>query len=171
MLKKLNKKAENDLITIGVALFTIAILGLIVLYVNSQTTAVMQTFVEEGSLASNALSRAEATFVNGLDKLFLGIFIILLIGMVILSLFISASILFLPVYLIIAAIAVWIAAILSNAYIQVQATEVFASVLDNFTMQNFIMENLPYFTAGFAFILLIVTYGKAAFMGGQQQFR
>lgn len=170
MLRPLNKKGENDLIMISITLFVVAFLGLIVLFVNSQTTQVMKGFVDEGSVAHNALTKAEATFVNGLDKLFLGIFVILLIGLVILSLYISASPLFIPVYLIIASVAVWVAAILSNAYIEVQSTGVFNDVLDNFTMQNFIMENLPYFAAGFAFVLLIVTYGKDL-LAGREEFR
>lgn len=167
----LNKKGENDLIVVVVSLFTIAILGLIVLLVNSNTVPVMQSLTSGNeSLAYEAIGKAGTTFQDGLDNLFVGIFVILIIGMIILSLYISASPIFLFIFILIASIATWIAAIIANAYMMVEATGVFNTVLDYLPKQNFIMENLPFFTAGLAFLLLIVTYSKDLF-GGQVNYQ
>ncbi len=130
----------------------------------------LQKAAGNDTLAYSALEKAGNTFTSGLDNLFVGLFVILIIGMIILSLYISASVIFFVVYLIIAAVATYVAAIMANAYMKVEATGIFNSVLDHLDKQNFIMENLPYFTAGLAFILLIVTYSKDLF-GGQQNYQ
>lgn len=170
MLSSLKKKGENDLIEIVIGLFILASLGLITLLVITNVVPVLQTFTTSGSLADQAIVKAGSTFTGGLDNLFVGLFIILVIGMVILSLYISASPIFIPVYLIISSIAVWLAAIMANAYMEMEATGLFNGVLSYLPKQNYIMENLPYFTAGLAFILLIVTYSKDLF-GGQQAYQ
>jgi hypothetical protein len=165
-----NKKGENDLIEIIIGLFVVAFLGFMVVLVILNVTPAFRDFTTTGSLADNAIVKAGGTFTSGLDNLFVGIFVILVLGMIILSLYISANPIFIPIYLIIASISVWFAAIISNAYMEIEASGVFNSVLDYFPKQNFIMENLPYFTAGLAFILLIVTYSKDLF-GGFQNYK
>ena len=59
MLHKLiSKRGENDLFAIIIGLFTVAMLGLIVLLVNSNTIPVMQKVAGNGTLAYQALEKA-----------------------------------------------------------------------------------------------------------------
>lgn len=155
------KRGQFDLIEIIVTVFTVAFLGILVLYLNSRITDVYKGFVNDSnSTAYKAIDKANTTFQNGLDKLFLGIFVLLLIGMVILAFYIQASPLYLIIFLILAVVSTWVAAIISNVYMTIEATGIFAVVLTYLPMQSFIMENLPIFVAAFAMILLIVTYSK-----------
>lgn len=156
----MNKKAQFDLIEIIIALIGIAMIIMIVLLVNNKVTDVYQKQVSNNSIAYRAITKANTTFQGGLDKLFLGIFIILLLGMIILAFYIQSSVLFLVIFLIISVISTWFAAIISNIYMTVEATGMFATVLGYLPMQSFIMEHLPIFIAGFAMVLLIVTYSK-----------
>lgn len=171
MLFPNKKKGESDLIQIVITLFIVGFLGIIVLLVIGNITPLFQSMVEEGTVAHDAITKAETTFQNGLDYLFVGIFVILLLGMILLSFFISSSPIFIPIYLIIASISVWISAIISNMYMTVEGTGLFDSILGYLPMQNFIMENLPYFISGFAFILLVVTYGKDILLGGREGYQ
>jgi hypothetical protein len=156
----MNHKGQFDLIEIAVVLLTIAILTILVIYVNSKITDAYKTKVDVNSTAYKAIDKANLTFQNGLDKLFLGIFIILLIGMVILAFYITSSVLFLILFIILAIISTWVSAILSNVYMEVEATGIFASALIHTPIMSYIMENLPIFIAAFAMILLIITYSK-----------
>jgi len=80
--------------------------------------------------------------------------------MIILAFYIQSSVLFLVIFLVISVISTWFAAIISNVYMTIEATGLFATVLTYLPMQSFIMEYLPIFVAGFAMVLLIVTYSK-----------
>lgn len=156
----MNKTAQFDLIEIVITLIGLAMIVLIVLLVNNKITDIYQEQVPATSIAHDAIEKTNVTFQNGIDKLFLGIFILLLLGMVILAFYIQSSVLFLVIFLIVSVIATWFSAIISNVYMTVEATGIFASVLAYVPMQSFIMENLPILIAGFAMVLLIVTYSK-----------
>lgn len=161
----MNKKAQFDLIEIIIALITVAMMVIIVLFVNGEITTVYKEQVTPNSTAYDAINKSNTIFQGGLDKLFVGIFILLLIGMVILAFYIQSSVLYLVIFLIISVISVWFAAIISNLYMTVEATGIFATTLSYLPMQSFIMENLPIFVAGFAMVLLIVTYSKDIIFG------
>jgi hypothetical protein len=163
-----NKKGENDLIQIVITLFIVSFLGLIVLLIIGKVTPIFQSTVENNSIAYLSMEKSQDIFEGGLDSLFVGILIILLIGMIMLAFFISSSPIFIPIYLIISVIAVWFSAIISNAYVSVEGTGIFDSVLGFLPMQTFIMEKLPYFISGFAFILLVITYSKDIFQQRQE---
>jgi hypothetical protein len=159
----INKRGQFDLIEISITVLSIAMLIILVLYVNSKVTDVYKNIIgseNENSTAYQAVDKANITFQSGLDNLFLGIFVLLLIGMIILAFYIESSVLFLVLFIVVTIISVWFAAIISNVYQTVEATGIFASVLVYLPMQSFIMEWLPVFIAGFAMILLIITYSK-----------
>ena len=156
----MKKKGQFDLFEIVTALITVALLVLIVLLVNSSVSDKMKTMVSNSSVAYQAIDKAESTFSGTLDKLFLGIFFILLLGMVILAFRIQSSVLFLLLFIILSVISTWFAAVISNVYMEVEATGVFASELLHTPIMTFLMENLPIFIAAFAMILLIITYSK-----------
>jgi len=159
------KRGQFDLIEIIITLIGIAMIIMIVLLVNNKITDVYNKQVNNDTIAYKAINKANTTFQNGLDKLFLGIFILLLIGMIILAFYIQSSVLFLIIFLIISAISTWFASIISNIYMTIEATGFFATILSYLPMQSFIMENLPIFIAGFAMVLLIVTYSKDILFG------
>ena len=157
----MNKKAQFDLIEIVITLITIAFLILIVILVNDKVTDVYKDKITDtDSTAYKAIDKANTTFQSGLDKLFVGIFIILLIGMVILAFYIQASVLFLAIFILLTIISTWFAAVISNVYMTTEATGIFATALTYLPMQTFIMENLPLFVAGFGMVLLVITYAK-----------
>lgn len=157
----MNNRGQFDLIEIIIAVITVAVMVLIVLFVNDKISDAYKGFINDtNSTAYKAVDKTNLTFQGGLDKLFLGIFIILLIGMIILAFYIRSSPLFLVIFIIISVISTWFAAIISNVYMEIEATGIFATVLTYIPMQNFIMENLPIFVAAFAMVLLIVTYAK-----------
>ncbi len=168
LLNRMNKKAESDLIEIIITLFIVAFLALVVITVIIKITPMFQSTVTVNGTAYKAMQKAQDTFTGGLDGLFIGILIILLIGMILLAFFISSSPLFIPIYLIIAAISVWFGAIIANAYMTVESTGALNQALAYLPMQNFVMEHLPYFITGFAFILLIITYSKDIMSLGRQ---
>lgn len=154
------KRGQFDLIEIAITLLVLAMLIILTIYVNGKVTEAFQTKVSSDSLAYQAMDKANLTFQNGLDKLYLGIFIILLIGMVILAFYIQSSVLFLILFVLLSIISTWFAAIISNVYQEVEATGIFASTLIHTPIMTYIMENLPIFIAAFAMILLIITYSK-----------
>ena len=159
----INKKASTDLIYITITLLTVSILGLIVLTVNNSIGTAMQSVVDSDSLSYTAIGKAVSIFEGGLDKLFLGIYILLLIGMGMLAFFIASSPLFLILFIIISVIATWFSAVISNIYMEIEATGLMAEALTHFTIQTFIMENLPILTAASAFLIIIITYSKNIF--------
>jgi hypothetical protein len=161
----MNSRGQFDLIEIIITLIGIAMIIMIVLLVNNKVTDIYNKQVDINSTAYKAINKANTTFQEGLDKLFLGIFILLLLGMIILAFYIQSSVLFLIIFLIISVISTWLAAIISNMYMTVEATGLFATVLLYLPMQSFIMEHLPIFIAGFAMVLLIVTYSKDILFG------
>jgi len=168
LFNRMNKKGESDLIEIIITLFVVAILALLVITVALKVTPMFQSVVTVNGTAYNAIQKTQDTFTGGLDGLFVGILVILLIGMVLLAFFISSSPLFIPIFLIIAAISVWFGAIIANTYMTVEATGLLNDALVYMPRQNFVMEHLPYFIAGFAFILLIITYSKDIMSLGRQ---
>ena len=156
----MNTRGQFDLIEIVITVITVALFILIVLFVNANVTEKMKTMVSNDTVAYQAIEKAESTFSGSLDKLFLAIFVILLIGMIILAFYIQSSPLFLILFIILSVISTWFAAVISNVYMEIEATGVFVAELLHTPIMTFIMENLPIFIAAFAMILLIVTYSK-----------
>lgn len=163
-----NKKGATDLIYLTITLLTVALLGLLVLKVITPISDEYREIAGTGTLAERAIDDTETVFTSGLDNLFLGIYVILLLGMGILAFFISSSVVYLILFIIIAVIATWFAAVISNVYMEIEATGLFATVLTLFPKQTFIMENLPILTAAAAFLLLIITYSKNLFVSRQE---
>ena len=156
----MNHRGQFDLIEIIITVITVALLVLIVIFVNGKVTDVYKEQVDANSTAYKAIDKANSTFQGNLDKLFLGIFVILLLGMVILAFQIRSSPIFLIIFIILSIISTWFAAIISNVYMEVEGTGLLTTALLHTPIMTFIMENLPIFIAGFAMVLLIVTYSK-----------
>jgi len=164
--KSLKKKGQiNDMIFVLVTLTVLALTMLIAGYVYFQ----IEPAINDPDIATDESKEAYDAFGVAFpifDTSFLFITIGLILGLIVSSLFIPTSPVFLVINIIGFIILVFLGAVFANLYgdFMEQDTGDNMSMVsiaeENYPITTFVMQYLPYFGAGIIFILSIVMYAK-----------
>jgi hypothetical protein len=139
-----------------IAFFAISLLiGTVVLNgINNQFQANPQLGTDAQALSQKVTNKFIAT--NN------GMFLILVVGLMVVSLALAALVkvhpIFIPVFIIALVFLVWMSAILSDAYQQMAADPQVAATANQYTTVALIIGNFPLFTAVLGFIIMVVMY-------------
>lgn len=106
-------------------------------------------------------------YFNGADNIFIGVFVAVVIGILILTYFVSSTpLLFWPLWIVVmvlsAAAGYW-----ANAYIEVTSSGDLATAAAQMPGMTFIMSYYLHFMVGIGLVMLLVFFAKPANSGGQ----
>ena len=162
----MNKKAQlGDMIFVLVTITSIALTMLIGAYVYNQagTTLTNNEFATNESIDGyNAFAIAFPIFDNAMVFIVLA----LVVGLIVSSMFIPTSNIFLVINIIGILGLVFLGAVFANLYgemLEHDGMDVIAS--ENYPITSFILKKLPFFGAGLVLLLSIIMYSKRSEYG------
>ncbi len=152
-IKKMNKKASvaDILVWIVICFIVVMFLGMWTYGFDKITDAL--TSIDSTGSSINISKHAEATFgvvnskMGGLQAIAFIIMFSLALAILISNFMIKAHPVFFIVYLLVIVIGIVFAVYVSNAYMDLLGHDELGSTLQGFSGANFIMENLPIWTA------------------------
>jgi len=153
--------AVRDILFIMVFIFALGLAFFVIKF--STDTAINKMIsipaINQSEAAVEALDNTMLVS-NRADKLLLGAFIGLVLGLIITGWFIGGYPIFMAAYFIIVVIAVAISPFLSNAWESISVMPIFGGTLAAYPITNHLLLNLPVYIAIIGFIGLIVMFGK-----------
>ena len=163
-IKKMNKKASvaDIIVWIVICFVVVMFLGMWVYGFDKMTTAL--TSIDSTGSSINISKHAEATFgvvnskMTGLHTIAFIIMFSLALAILISNFMVKAHPVFFIVYLLVIVIAVIFSVYVSNAYLDLLGHEEIGSTLQAFRGANFIMENMPLWTAVIGFIGAVLLF-------------
>jgi len=163
-IRKMNKKASvaDILVWIVICFVVVMFLGMWTYGFDKVTDAL--TSIDSTRSSINISKHAEATFgvvntqMSGLHSIAFIIMFSLALAILISNFMIKAHPVFFIVYLLIIVIAIIFSVSVSNAYMELLGHEEIGSTLQGFSGANFIMENMPLWTAVIGFIGAVLLF-------------
>lgn len=156
---KMNKKASIlDVVWIGGFLLAFCLISLIsyklLVDFNDNSDQITQTE------ATDALTNIENASVTTIQTIFFTLFMGLSIFILVMAFFIRSHPIFFVIGLILLAIFMIVFNMYADIYTEFASSDQMSGYTVNFTIMNYIMQNLEYFLAGLGFLVLIVLYIK-----------
>ena len=156
-----NKGSARDIVFIAATVFLLT-LGFLMAYYGVNT--LNQNLLNNSQFNQSAgvvsvLEKTESN-LNMLDYFILLIFIGLILGLIVTSLLIEVDTIFTIFYILVLLIATVLSGILSYVWGLVIDKEPFISVVVNFPISNFLLNNLAYFIVAAGFIGMVLLYAK-----------
>jgi len=158
----MNQKGLMDVIYILTFIFGAAIIFISVTMIMNEMDSSMEEFFQDAdSSVPNDTWNEAVEVTENFDILVLGAFIALIVMALILAAVIPANPVFIPVYLMLAFVAVIIAVPISNTFEDFSAESSFQSIVTNhYPIATFIFQNLPIIIVVIIAMMMIVTYAK-----------
>lgn len=168
-----NKKGDVAGIVIAmIIIFFLAVSFVVVIFVNDKFTDVVRnTQLNDTSVSANIISHMEIMSTSTVNNAFMFIFGAMAIGMLLTSFFARNHPIWFFVYFWVTAICIVVAAPLANMYqTLIEADAISATLADNQTMINYIMQHFVQIIIVLAVLCAIVAFTKPeqAFSGGVQ---
>ncbi len=156
------KKGDpTDIVLFLVMIFFLAVSLVVALFANTKIKEVIDTTVLNETAA---YSHIETSFSNVNDYVvqrgFVLIFAILIIGILVSSFLIRVHPIFIFIYIITLAVAIFVAVFLANTYEALVLTDEFAAFSANYAMITFIMQHIVKILIGVGALSMIIIFGK-----------
>jgi len=166
----LRKKGDiSSIITFLVVVFFLAVSFIVVAFANNELKAVItDTELNGTQVATDAATQMDNITNKTINNSFGAIVAFLIIGMIISSMLVRIHPVFLFIYIIITAVAVFAAVPLANTYEKIISNDTFASVAANQTIITWIMEHIVLVLIGTAAISMIILFSKLGSQVGLQ---
>ena len=164
LIKQRKKGDASSIVTFLIIVFFLAISFVIVGFANEKIKEVVDTTVLNSTSVSDDVSTqlgniTEKTINNG----FAAIVAFLIIGMMISSMMVKVHPVFLFLYIIVTAIAIFISIPLANTYEKVVTNTTLSSVASQQTIITWVMQHIVLVLLGTAALSMIILFSK---MGG-----
>lgn len=162
-LKLGNKKGIADTIVILVTLFSLAITIIVAIYLSSELKTRLTPVLNEqdpSNVSTTALNNTLDAGIKYYDIIFVSMFVISVLGMVITSFLFYAHPVFVVIYIILSIGSIISSVFVSNIFETISSNSVFVSSLSSIPMTVWIVQNLPLLTAVLVMISIIVIYAK-----------
>jgi len=161
-LRKINKKGDaTDIIFFGLIIFFLAISFVVGIYVNTKLADVVRnTKLNESAAASDILTGFDTINERVVQRGFVLMFAILIIGVLISGFLVSVHPIFIFIYIFTMMLAGLNAVYLSNLYQKLIENAQFAAIAANYPMITFIMQHAIQILIGVGALSLIVTFSK-----------
>lgn len=157
-LSRNKKGSAQDVIYVAAVMFALAIIAVFIYGMMQRVDAKIQSssqFTSEGKTLSTRLS---GYFTSIVDKAIVFFFVISLIVAVVMAMLIRVHPAFIFIYILVLAIGVYTAAMMSNGYEAVATSTQLSSAAAGLTFTTLAMRYLPWFVAVFGVIIMAVMY-------------
>lgn len=149
-----------------VFLIIIAIVSITALYAYSEMSPAFKGVINVSDpIVNNTMDAAEAT-LGMLDYMWLGLFIVLIIGLVVTSMMVDIHPAFYVAIFLVGVFLITLGAVLSNAYMETLSQPGLSNVTSDFPVQNYVIDYYPIFILIIFVIILAVLLAKPRFVGG-----
>ena len=164
-IKRNKKGSVQDLLYVGVGLFTLALVILICYKVSDGLNTNFQASDQIDSYGKASHQQITNMYPGVIDNSFLFVTVALSIGTLILAALVRIHPIFLPIYLIAWMFVIFLCAVFSNAYQEMASSTEFAALAAQMTFMNQVMTTLPFIIGIVGALLAIVMY--KAYKGDQ----
>lgn len=154
-----------DLVVFLIIILAVAISGLFLFFIYSETQEEIMKQYEGSNPAVNKSLLAGENVINMLDYFWIGLFIALAIGLAITSMVTDVHPAILGVFLLVGAIVITISAQFTNVYEEISGTTQLVNASNAMTTQNYVMANLPLIILIIIVIMVIILLAKPRIMG------
>lgn len=163
-----NKKADipSLIISLIVILFAVGIGGILFAKVFIMVTSELKVMPQFSNKTISTITTVESKTIPLLDYLFFFSFIAITLGLIISSIYIDVHPALIIIFLIALVIAIVLAGIFTNAFVQVGEDTEIISTYNQFTLTKVIITHLPLLVFVVGLIVVIVLYGKGKITGG-----
>lgn len=167
MIRKQKKGDPSDIILLLVMIFFLAISFVAVGFVNSKIKETIDTTQLNQSDAYSSISRSFKTINEvTVQRGFVLFFGFLIIGILVSSFLIKVHPIFIFIYIIVLAMAIFTAIYLANAYELVVSNAQFAALSSNNTMITWVMQNVVKILLGVGALSMVIIFSKIFGGGG-----
>ena len=167
---QMNKKGTaRDIIFFAIVIFTFGIGFFVVDYmINTSVDKLLENEQINGTAGTVTALEGMKTTALRMDYVVFGLFIALILGMIITAWFVGGHPIFMFIYFLVVVIGVVISTVLANTWEHItQNITVFGTTIQNFTITNNIIINLPIYVGILGFIGLIVMFTSSSMKGEQ----
>lgn len=164
----IRKKADpTDIIFFLIVMFFLAISFVVVLYANSKIKEVIDTTVLNETDAYPSITSSFNT-INTLtvQRGFTLVFGLLVIAILVSSFMIKVHPIFIFIYIITLAVAIFVGVYLGNVYEEIVAVEEFTALAANYAMMTWVMQNVVKILLGVGALSMVIIFSKIAGGGG-----
>lgn len=176
-MKNINRKKgdASDIITFLVIVFFLAVSFLVVAFANNEISDVIKTTkLNSTNVSTSASDQIDTITTKTIQRSFVFIVAMLIIGMLISSFMVSVHPIFIFIYIFVLAVSIFSAVPLANTYEMLLNNALLSSIASQQTMMNWIMEKLVWVMLGVGALTMIVLFGKlrgnTGFSGGSSDF-
>lgn len=160
--KKLKRKGQLNNLFIAIAFLFVVILVIFIgkrIYMGFNDTS-EGTILGTTNESKDIMDRFEDGAFQGMNNMYMIFFAGILIVMTVMAFATRTHPLFFPIAaFVVLPLAIFIAAIMSNAYYEFALQPEMAEPLANSTMPDLLMSKLPFYIFGYGVVLMIVLYG------------
>jgi hypothetical protein len=162
------KKGEIiDIIILVITTFILAIGFLVIIFVVPNITGGLKTAgLNNSAEGISAIAQLEDFGINGINYGFMFLFFGLIASVMITSFFVRTHPIWLFLYVIFLAITILLAVYLGNAYYDIQNSDTFASMINNASFINLVMNNIVEITLAVGVLSMIIIFAKFSTYGG-----
>lgn len=166
-MKLLNNKRGDltGLIYLIVQIAALAIFLLIVGYVAPQIATNLKTQIGSSASVNNSLDTVVNIPANTFNTIWIIVFGIMCLGLFVTSFFIETHPVFVPIFIFLLILTIFIAIPISNAYETLSANATLSTASAQQQLIYFIMTNLPFVAFIIGLISLIITFAKPSGSG------
>jgi hypothetical protein len=158
---KFKKGFIGDVLTILIIVF---ILGFFILIGKLILTNVNDRFQADTTLGAQAqtiVNTSSNKYTNLWDGIFIFVFVGLSIASIISAYFIDTHPLMLPLMLVILAFFIFLSAIMSNTFYNIESSNAFVDFAETFKIMHYVMSHLPIYIAIEGFMVMVALFGKS----------
>ena len=166
MLK--GKKGDaSEIIMVVILLFFLAVSFLIAAFVNDLfKDAITDTGLNDSDISTTIVNSLDVITTSTIQKGYVAILAMIIIGMLVSSFLIRIHPIFIVIYIIFLAVAIFLALFFGNMYQQVMEVEALAEVAAQQGMINWIMEHIVIITLAIGAFSMVVVFSKIFSPGG-----
>lgn len=164
----LNRKGDaTDILLFLVIVFFLAVAFIVVIFVNTKLSQVItDTPLNDTASAPDINNAFETVNTKTVQRGFILMFTILIIGMLVSAFLIRVHPIFFFFYIITVGFAIFLAVFLSNTYQMLIENPTIATIATEQTMINFVMQNIIAILIGSWALSIIILFGKLFTAGG-----
>ncbi len=158
--KTKNKKGIVDVAITLLMIFILVINLLVSVYLAINMKKISYSFIDNQNV-NETFNKTIDLSINTADWLFLIVFALSIIGIILTSFLFYSHPAFMVIWILLALGLIIGSVFISNIYNEISSQQIFNETITYFPTMNYIMDKLPLFTLGIVIISMIIIYAKS----------
>lgn len=153
--------AVRDVFLVGILLFSFGLMFIVMNYIGNtiNNSLLANPTINQTANTVTVIQNVNAS-INFFDYIFLAVFMGLTLGVVITSWFVRAHPIFTFIYFFMLVVDVMVSSIFSQIWVEFVSKSQFLTTLTHFPITDYLLVNLPYFTAVVGLLGLLLLFAK-----------